>query len=185
MNSRDEIVTEILKHQGEITAHRTEIVDQQRRIDELINMNNAATGEIRNEIGRHREEMSSHREAIVEQQAQMIAHKSAIEQQASHAATALNETAAKLFHQVDELIATMRNETSTNFNEMAKRVELMVEGAKAQMGKEGALSGGDRERASGSGGKGIDKKDVSVRKLPEDLDRMAFRHWSDAIDVNL
>ena len=94
-------------------------------------------------------------------------------------------SAAKLFQQVDELIATMRNETTSNFNEMAKRVELMVEGARAQMGKEGAPGGGDRERASGGGGRGIDKKEVSVWKPPEELDRMAFRHWSDAIDVNL
>ena len=38
--------------------------------------------------------------------------------------------------------------------------------------------GGDRE-------KGIDKKEIAVWKLPEEVDKTAFRHWIEAVDMQL
>ena len=33
--------------------------------------------------------------------------------------------------------------------------------------------------------KGIDKKEIAVWKIPEDVDKQCFRHWLDAIDQQL
>ena len=45
-----------------------------------------------------------------------------------------------------------------------------------------------RARAASGEGQGstrIDKKNIAVWKLPEDLDKLSFRHWVDAVDQQL
>ena len=50
-------------------------------------------------------------------------------------------------------------------------------------------SGKDAGKGAGSEGKGvkggIDKKKVAVWKLPEDLTNVQYRHWSNAVDIQL
>lgn len=202
--SREEVAAEIVRHREELQEHRSDILDQQSRINALITDTNTKHGVINVEITRRRSEMTTHEAHIVDQQQQMSMYREAIEQQAIHAATALDETkgldqrlgdikdkmdthveqANALFKQADELIASVRKETMNIFNETAKRVELMVEGAKSQMGGESAHGGGGRDAARNGKDKSIDKQNVPVWKLPEEPDKMLFRHWLDAVDMN-
>ena len=54
----------------------------------------------------------------------------------------------------------------------------------------GGGNGGDQSRSGsdhGAGGKGptIDKKELSVWKLPDQVTKQEFRHWLDAVDTYL
>ena len=67
-------------------------------------------------------------------------------------------------------------------------LELWYSGIKAHVEKNGG--GGDGKGKGGSSGEGkgstrIDKKDIAVSKLPDDLDKLSFRHWVDAVDQQL
>ena len=92
--------------------------------------------------------------------------------------------ADELFTQVDGLIGKVRTDTAASFQEVMRRVELLIDGAKTQMG-----AGGSGTHSVSGGGKGkgsnIDKKEVAVWKLPEEIDKMSFRHWVDAVDMQL
>ena len=198
----DEIATQFDEHVNEIAAHRAEMIDQRQRIGDLINDNNAKMGEVVNEMLKHRSEMSAHETVITEQNAQMKKHEEVIVAQATRATQALNETqeldrrmgtlttgmakhagtATELFQQVDGLIAKTRAETQEAFVKMQRSVELMVDGAKAQIGS-GNTHGGEGQGGGGSGGKDtdVDKKESAVCKMPEQLDKMALRHWVDVV----
>ena len=84
------------------------------------------------------------------------------------------ETAAKKIN--DDLItwtATFRTETK---GDLAR----MMEGGNSRGGG-GSSSGGHGDKH-----RGIDKKEIAVWKLPEgDVDKIAFRHWVEAMDVQL
>ena len=88
----DEIATQFETHVNEIATHRAEILDQQKRIEDLINDGNAERAEIVAEILKHRGKMSIHETAITEQNAQMKKHEEVIDAQAIRASQALNET---------------------------------------------------------------------------------------------
>ena len=59
----------------------------------------------------------------------------------------------------------------------------------AEIGKLGSSAGGLSFGGGGGRGRGekssLDKKELAVWKLPEDVDKMSFRHWVDAVDVQL
>ena len=74
------------------------------------------------------------------------------------------------------------------FKTFRENLELWYSGTKAHVKKNGG--GGDGEGKGGSSGEGkgstrIDKKDTAVWKLPDDLDKLSFRHWVDAVDQQL
>ena len=192
-SSRVQIATEIRTHREEFGIQRAEILDQKKRIHDLITTNNTRIDEVTAEILKHRAEMVTHEAVITQQQSEiakqnqdMGEHQNAILAQHQRATQALDETqqldqrmrdvtsgldankakADELFTQVDGLIGKVRTDTAATFQEVMRRVELLVDGAKTQMG-----AGGSGTHGVYGGGKGkgsnIDKKEVAVWKLPE------------------
>ena len=79
-----------------------------------------------------------------------------------------------------------RTQTMQEFQKWRSHIELWYEGIKAQVEKAtGSGPVGRSGPGEGKGGRNIDKKEISVWKLPEDLDKQSFRHWLDAVDQQL
>ena len=70
---------------------------------------------------------------------------------------------------------------------MKKEINTWSASAKDQLQQPPGLpgAGGKGKGGSDGGGKGMDKKEIAVWNLPEELDKSAFRHWVDAVDVQL
>ena len=80
----------------------------------------------------------------------------------------------------------MRAQTLEEFQKFRDNMELWYAGIKAHVEKNGG--GFDGKGKGGGEGKGstrADKKDIAVWKLPDDLDKLSFRHWVDAVDQQL
>ena len=72
-----------------------------------------------------------------------------------------------------------RTDTELELNKSKGDIEKWLELAKAHIDGQG-VSGGFGKR---SPHKGIDKKEIGVWKLQEELDKSSFRHWDDAVDL--
>ena len=62
---------------------------------------------------------------------------------------------------------------------------MWYEGIKSHLDRGGGDGGKGKGGGDGKGGSRVDKKDIAVWKLPDDLDKSAFRHWVDAVDQQL
>ena len=79
-----------------------------------------------------------------------------------------------------------RTQTMQEFQKWRSHIELWYWGIKSQVEKAtGGGSIGQSGPSEGKGGKNIDRKEVSVWKLSEELDKQSFRHWLDAVDQQL
>jgi hypothetical protein len=79
-------------------------------------------------------------------------------------------------------------QTMEEFKTCRGNMELWYSGIKAHVEKNvGGCDGKGKGDSSGEGKSStrIDKKDISVSKLPDDLDKLSFRHWVDAVDQQL
>ena len=86
-------------------------------------------------------------------------------------------------------VAATRADVQTEFNDMNAKLHTFCSGIKAEVqanvsGNSGGKGTGLDGKASGKGS-GIDKKEVAVWKLPEDVTKIQYRHWSNAVDLQL
>ena len=87
---------------------------------------------------------------------------------------------------VEEANAVNRQVMETEFAKHAQKIELLYEGVKAKFSSLASADGPGQGRGEGNQkGKGMDKKDVAVWKLPEELNKIQFRHWNDAVETQL
>ena len=79
-----------------------------------------------------------------------------------------------------------RAQTMDEFQTFRGNMELWYSGIKAHVEKNaGGFDGKGKGGGGGGEGKGstrIDKKVIAMWKLPDDLDKLSFRHWVDAVD---
>ena len=79
-------------------------------------------------------------------------------------------------------------EVKLEFEKHRAKLELLFASVKPLFGDIDKLGVGGVPQARGYVGskpRGMDKKGISVWKLPEDLDKTHFRHWLDAFDTQL
>ena len=76
----------------------------------------------------------------------------------------------------------LRTDTEFEFDKLKGEIEKWFELAKAHIDGQGT-SGGFGKGSPHGKQKGVDKKEIAVWKLPEELDKAAFRHWVDAVDL--
>jgi len=80
--------------------------------------------------------------------------------------------------------AKIRTDVEYEFNTLKANVESWFELAKAHIDGQGT-GGGISKGGPHGGHKSVDKKEIAVWKIPEDVDKAAFRHWVDAVDFQL
>ena len=84
---------------------------------------------------------------------------------------------------MDNSAAQTKKETMEEFIKMRQNIETWFDGLQLRSGNGGEMpprgSGGNAFRSS------VDKKEIAVWKLPEDVDKINFRHWLDAVDMQL
>ena len=85
--------------------------------------------------------------------------------------------------EVEQAILDLQTTVSAHRDEANGWASRMQVAFDSMIGHGGSGKGG----GSSDGGKGpsIDKKEVSVWKLPDKVDRDEFRHWKDTVDANL
>jgi SMC interacting uncharacterized protein involved in chromosome segregation len=76
----------------------------------------------------------------------------------------------------------IRVDVEYEFNTLKANVESWFTAAKAHIDGQGATGGFGKGGPHG-GSKSVDKKEIAVWKIPEDVDKASFRHWVDAIDL--
>ena len=84
-------------------------------------------------------------------------------------------------------VAGTRQDVITELATMNDKLHTWTVGVKAEI--EAMRSGKGAGKGAGSEGKGsgggIDKKEVAVWKLSEDVSKVQYRHWSNAVDIQL
>ena len=78
----------------------------------------------------------------------------------------------------------LRTDTDFEFNKLKSEIEKWFELTEAHIDGQGQ-SGGYGKGSPHGGHKGIDKTEIAVWKLPEELDKSSFRHWVDAVALQL
>ena len=78
----------------------------------------------------------------------------------------------------------LRTDAEFEFNKLKGGIEKWFELAEAHIDGQGT-SGCFGKGGPHGGRKGVDKKEIAVWKLPEELDKVSFRHWVDAVDLQL
>ena len=86
--------------------------------------------------------------------------------------------------QLQEESTKLRTDTEFEFNKLKGEIEKWFELAKAHIDGQGT-SGGFGKGGPHGGHTGVDKKEIAVWKLPEEFDKASFRHWVDAVDLQL
>ena len=171
---------EMTAHRQEIFTHRATFVDQESRINQIIDGQNAKNetivGEITNQQAVLTQQHQQARQALDETQNLDGRLKDLTER-----LTKLGQDAKEAIDNVDIEAKKTRADTIAEFELVKRDIMKWFEAFKAQQsdGPPGLNDG------KGNRGKGIDKKDIAVWKLPEDLDKQAFRHWLDAVDQQL
>ena len=100
------------------------------------------------------------------------------------------ETAVQgLDGKLEAAVATTRNDVQAEFTSQNEKLHIFCNGIVAQVqanvaGSAGGKGSGFDGKGGGKGG-GIDKKEVAVWKLPEDVTKIQYRHWSNAVDLQL
>ena len=151
----------------------------------------ALVNQIRDEVVKKVAELEANSQALAQQ---ILSHEQVIEQAGAGSQVAhnrldaltkeLNEYAAKSAAAMDAMnhaAQTTREATLAEFSTWRNNVEAWYNGIKQKETFEGT------GRTGGSGkGQSMDKKEISVWKLPEgELDKQSFRHWLDAVDQQL
>ena len=120
----------------------------------------------------------------VSQTEKIASQKAQVEQLTSETEAALSGLDGKL----TAAVPGTRADVETPFQDMSAKLHTFAVGIKAEVqalhAGTGAGKGANFEGKGGKGG-GIDKKDVAVGKLCEDLTKIQYRHWSNAVDIQL
>ena len=86
-------------------------------------------------------------------------------------------------------VAATRADVQTEFNNQNEKLHIFCNGIKAEVQANVSGNGGGKgtglDGKAGGKGSGIDKKEVAVWKLPEDVTKIQYRHWSSAVDLQL
>ena len=89
-----------------------------------------------------------------------------------------------MVEQVQTSSTQLRKDTEYEFNKLKSEIEKCFELAKAHIDGQGQ-SGGFGKGSPHGGHKGIDKKEITVGNLLEELDKSSLRNWVDAVDLQL
>ena len=84
---------------------------------------------------------------------------------------------------MDNSAAKTKTETMEEFVKMRQNIETWFDGLQARAGSGG--EGPPRGSGGGAFRSSVDKKEIAVWKLPEDVDKINFRHWLDSVDMQL
>ena len=111
----------------------------------------------------------------------MTAHADDQAQKIGAADTAFNALNVK----IEEAIGAVRKDAMDEFTTQRDLLHMTVKGFQAKFGNgEGYIPEPRRGEESDKGSR-VDKKDLAVWKLPDSLDKAAFRHWLDAVGIQL
>ena len=97
----------------------------------------------------------------------------------------LSNTTATAIVEVKASGELSRKETTEEFAKFRENIEMWYAGIKSHLDKGGSSDGKGNCGGDGKGSSRVDKKDIAVWKLPDDLDKSSFRHWFDAVDQQL
>ena len=172
-----------------VEAHNEAIKDGDKRITDLVNSTNAnfgaqfqrletALAQTQDLDGRAQAQFQKTEVALAQAQdldarmKQLAAEMDAYADRAQAAMTAMDNSAAQT-----------KKETMEEFIKLRQNIETWFDGLQVRSGNGGEMpprgSGGNAFRSS------VDKKEIAVWKLPEDVDKINFRHWLDAVDMQL
>ena len=181
---------EILAHRDEITLHRSALEDNEKRINELINDQNAKSNLIVEEVKAHKAEIAAQQGTIAAQQNR--AEQGLSETQNPDARLTafsqqlmlLGKDAKDAIDKVDLDAQQTRADIVEEFEFWRVEITKWVDEFKDKAGPPG-LGGGSGGMSGGGGNreKGIVTKETAVWKIPEEVDKSAFRHWIEAVDM--
>ena len=194
-------------HAQTIATHNDELHRSSDRITALVEQVNLKDEELKKLI----EDMGGF---AAQQNAQLAAFEgksnvqsATIEQltrQTEEHLTKLTESLVGIDENISGALESCKAATIAEVNDIRAQTHTFALGAKAEInqivdflksgqGDEGKGGsgfgkgfGGDGGKGSGSGfGKGVDRKEVAVWKLPDDVSKVQFRHWANAVDLQL
>ena len=175
------------------------------KIDGILEQANAISVKMTETLTLHNVELHQSSDRMTANVAQIIQLKSDIEQLVENTKTELESQNAKALDLNSRLVVLTKqmNEYSQTSAVEQSGVQGVIEQSKAAAVKEierlredtkdwargmqaRILEGGARGSSpSSKGGSGMDRKDLAVWKLPDNVGKTEFRHWIDAINVNL
>ena len=182
------VVQEIAAHRTEIASHRAAHLDTEQRISGIITAQNAKNAELVREITAHKNEIIAQQQQLKIQQDRAV---KALEetQNLDSRLNTLNEKMNLLGRDAKDAIDKVAADAEVTKNDILEEFEFRKiemtqwsDGLKDQSGPPG-LGGG-----KGKGGgvdKNIDKKEIAVWKIPDEVDNTGFRNWVEVVDMQL
>jgi hypothetical protein len=207
------IKQEIMGHREEITKNRAALADQDQRTSAILVDQNNKTQEIIEEFAKHRAEMFAQANTITAQQktqqsifdgtqdldTRLTSLDTQVRQLGIDAKAAIDQVDSDRLKLVGEV-----RDLSINAKAAIDKVDLErkglfdacdreFKGIQEQINLWFVSTKQSQDGPSGLGGFGsrggmaskLDKKEISVSKLPEDVDNATFRQWIDSIDLSL
>ena len=184
-----EVRNEIEAHKQVMEAHHTALQDQDRRTSELLQQQNVKNQQVVEEFGIHKEEMRVQRNELTEQQRkQQVIFDGSQELEARLSALtnqvqALGTDAKQAIDKVDMDRQNLFSACEKEFAGLKEQMNRWFITAKESHDAGGSGRGG--AMGHGASATKLDKKELAPWKLPEDLDKTAFRHWIDTVEMSL
>ena len=172
-----------------VEQHNTELVRNSHRVTGLVDRAIAANEVLEGSTGKIKESerlmtllMADLKTSETNQLAVFAEQKTQLEKLTLETETALSGLDGKL----NAAVAGTRADVETTLVDMNAKLHTFAVGIKAEvqaLSTGGGAGKGASFEGKGDKGGGIDKKEVAVWKLPEDVTKIQYRHWSNAIDI--
>ena len=153
-----------------VEAHQLEILDQQKRIDTMVDGLNEKFKEFSALI-------STRATETADLDARLKKLTEDIDGFAGRSVSAINE--------VKDAVLVVKTDATNEFHILKTNLETWATGLRLELGSGGSNTRAEYGSSSSKLPGVVDKKEVAVWKLADSVTKAEFRHWIDAMDIQL